>query len=79
YPETCTANPGILFFFERMAEGVLYRSLRSFDQLVALLYCYLPLDMLRKYRASKSRPASAHTSVAISETSEKELVGAQNK
>ncbi len=80
YPETSSANPGILFFFERLAEGVFYRSLRSFDELVALMYCYLPLMTLRKYRASKRRAAAAaHTSIAISDNSEKELVGAQNK
>jgi len=80
YPESSTANPGFLFFFERLAEETFYRSLRNFDQLVALLYCYLPLEMLRKYRASKARPsADAHTSAAIAENSEKELVGAQNK
>ncbi|MFZ0808343.1 MAG: hypothetical protein WAN03_19280, partial [Candidatus Sulfotelmatobacter sp.] len=80
YPETASANPGILFFFERLAERMFYRSLRSFDELVALMYCYLPFEMLRKYRASK-RPAgaAAHTSIAISDNSPKELVGAPNK
>ena len=55
YPESSTASPGFMFFVERLVDSVLYRGLRAFDQLVALLYSYVPIGMLRKYRASKGR------------------------
>src|SRR5579859_5678809 len=55
YPESSTASPGFMFFVERLVDRVLYRGLRAFDQLVALLYSYVPIGMLRKYRASKGR------------------------
>lgn len=79
YPESATADPGVLFFFERVGERMFYRALRTFDELVALLYCYLPLDLLRKYRARKGR-ATADALTSNHGISEKELVGAaENK
>ncbi|HEY6769296.1 MAG TPA: sulfotransferase [Candidatus Sulfotelmatobacter sp.] len=54
FPERAEAQAGILFFAERWRDRLLYRSLRAFDQAVAFAYCYLPIGILRKYRASKS-------------------------
>lgn len=74
YPENSEGAVGPLFFIERSVDQFAYRALRKFDRVVALLYCYLPLGLLRQYRASKGRitpePAAANRAT------EKELVGA---
>jgi hypothetical protein len=72
YPESSDAAPGALFFFERLVDRIAYRSLRIFDQGVALIYSYLPIGILRKYRASKGR-ASADA-LAPKHAAENELV-----
>lgn len=78
YPESSDkASTGFLFFFERLADGISYRGLRMFDQFVALVYSYLPIGLLRKYRASKGRPAPEP--VAAKRVAESELVGASQK
>lgn len=53
YTDSPDASTGLAFFFERSVDHIVYRGLRAFDQAVAMLYCYLPLGLLRKYRASK--------------------------
>jgi len=63
------------FFVERIVDRVLYRGLRSFDGLVALIYSYLPIEVLRKYRASKGR-AVAQPPEPVAD---KQLVGASPK
>ena len=55
FPETCGSHPGPMFSFERIADRILYRLLRGFDQAVVFIYSYIPMGMLRKYRASKGR------------------------
>jgi hypothetical protein len=77
YSESSNPSAGILFFFERWVDRVLYRGLRAFDQLVALVYCYLPIGILRKYRASKGGAAAA--AVAPRRVAEKELVAAASQ
>jgi hypothetical protein len=63
---------GIAFFFERLVDRMVYRTLRKFDQSVAMLYCYLPIGLLRKYRAAKGRQT-----VQPPAPSEKELAAAK--
>ncbi len=77
YPEVAGGSTGILFFFERLVDRVLYRGLRGFDRLVAFLYCYLPIGILRKYRASKGQLTPERA--ADKRLPEKELVGASQK
>jgi len=82
YPEASHTRAGFLFFFERLVDRVLYRGLRAFDQFVAMLYCYLPLGILRKYRASKGRATPepvAGERAAGQEVANEELVGASQK
>lgn len=75
HPETPeSVSTDAAFFFERAVDRVLYRGLRTFDQLVALVYSYLPIGILKKYRASKERPVSEAR--ARKPIAEKELVGA---
>jgi hypothetical protein len=70
------ATIGRAFFFERAMDRVAYRTLRMFDQFVALVYSYLPIGILRKYRASKGRDIAV---VPPKPVAEKELVGASHK
>lgn len=73
YPESAgNISHGGIFFFERLVDRILYRGLRTFDQFVALVYSYLPIGVLRKYRAAKRRPAVPSTRPVP----DKELVGA---
>jgi hypothetical protein len=58
YPEAAEqASIGTMFFFERVVDRIVYRGLRAFDQFVAFVYSYLPMGVLRKYRASKAHAA----------------------
>jgi hypothetical protein len=66
---------GTMFLLERTVDRVVYRALRVFDQFVALVYSYLPIGILRKYRASKGRSVA----VVPSKPAEQELVGASQK
>ena len=76
FPHISGARPGPMFFFERVVDRILYRGLRAFDQAVALAYCYLPLAILRKYRASKSRvPPEVLEKRVPEKKTEKHLVG----
>ena len=75
YPESAPAvSSGVTFSVERLVDRVLYRTLRAFDEFVALVYSYAPIGLLRKYRESKG-----HASVKASPNAipEKELVGAR--
>ena len=54
YPKMTTGNrlkPGLL---ERSWDEVLFRGLRAFDRFTALVYCYAPISLLRRYRSAKS-------------------------
>jgi hypothetical protein len=62
-------------FIERAVDCGTYRTLRMFDQFVALVYCYLPIGILRKYRASKGRDIAP----VPPKPAEQELVGASHK
>jgi hypothetical protein len=58
YPKMPAGNnpqPGLL---ERTQDEVLFRALRAFDRLTALVYCYAPISLLRRYRAAKSKDRS---------------------
>jgi hypothetical protein len=81
HAEASDARTGFMFFFERLVDRVLYRGLRAFDQAVALIYCSLPIGILRKYRASKSRgtPQVEAEKRAAEKEAGKELVGASQK
>jgi hypothetical protein len=58
------------FALEKFWDRCLYRALRGFDQAVACIYCFAPLWLLRKYRATKARRpdavASKETLVGVS-------------
>ncbi len=58
------------FAVEKLLDHVLYRGLRMFDHAVACIYCFAPLWLLRKYRATRAhRPdavASKETLVGVS-------------
>ncbi len=73
FPQKLDAQAPSLFFAERWLDRILYRGLRTFDQAVAVAYCYLPIKVLRKYRASKSAGIS-HEAVP-----EKRLAAASQK
>jgi Sulfotransferase family len=45
-------HPSLL---ERSWDEVWFRALRLFDRFTALVYCYAPISLLRKYRSAKSR------------------------
>jgi hypothetical protein len=72
-------NPGPLFFLERLVDRIGYRGLRAFDRTVALIYCYLPIQVLRQYRASKGRVATELVEARQEPVADKELVGASQK
>ena len=40
---------------ERAADEVYFRVLRAFDRFTAFVYCYAPIDVLRRYRGAKSQ------------------------
>ena len=67
-----TAKAPLTLVAERFFDRCLYRGLRMFDQAVACIYCFAPLGLLRKYRATKARRPDA---VASKET----LVGVSAK
>jgi hypothetical protein len=73
FPEKVEPGTSAFFFAERFLDRLSYRGLRAFDQAVAFAYCYLPITLLRKYRASKS-PATPVASVP-----EKRLAAASQK
>lgn len=49
-------KPGLM---ERVADALLFRLLRTLDQVVALIYCFAPLSLLKRYRAIKSHSREA--------------------
>jgi len=77
FPESSPAPPAAFFFFERLVDRIAYRGLRTFDHLVALMYCYLPIGLLRSYRASKAGAASEPCAETTVE--DKELATAAHK
>lgn len=77
YSDSGDTTTGLLFTIQRLAERALYRGLRVFDQMVAVLYCYLPIRILRRYRASKGR--GKNETLPQTEMPDKELVGAHQK
>jgi len=40
---------------ERSWDEALFRTLRMFDRFTALVYCYAPISLLRRYRSAKSK------------------------
>jgi hypothetical protein len=74
YPKKSDQAVGSLFFIERTVDQFAYRAFRKFDRVVSLIYCYAPIGLLRKYRASKGR--IERKPVAATPAEEKELVGA---
>jgi len=54
-PEGDNPQPGLL---ERTRDEVLFRVLRAFDRFTALVYCYAPISLLRRYRSAKSKDRS---------------------
>ena len=56
---------------ERVEDGLYFRILRCFDQFTALVYCYAPIDLLRRYRGAKSKPqvAAIQEPAALSQAS----------
>lgn len=71
YPKMPAGNslqPGRL---ERVRDEVWFRALRAFDRFTALVYCYAPISLLRRYRSAKSadRPEAAKEASALPEVS----------
>jgi hypothetical protein len=58
-PESREPSPSRWFAMEEFLDRILYRMFRAFDQAVALIYCFAPLWLLRKYRAAKGRHEAA--------------------
>jgi Sulfotransferase family len=54
-PESDGRKPSPWFALEQMCDRLVYRSLRSFDQAVVLLYSFAPLSLLKKYREMRGR------------------------
>jgi hypothetical protein len=46
-------------FLERAGDEIYFRALRAFDHFTAFVYCYAPIEILRRYRGSKSQPSAA--------------------
>lgn len=62
-------QPGLL---ERSWDEVLFRGLRAFDRFTALVYCYAPISLLRRYRSAKLKgpsPEVAKEPAALPEVS----------
>jgi hypothetical protein len=55
---------------ERTRDEIVFRAWRAFDRFTALVYCYAPISILRRYRAAKSKdrsPEVAKESAALPE------------
>jgi hypothetical protein len=62
-------QPGLL---ERTRDEFMFRAWRAFDRFTALVYCYAPISVLRRYRSAKSKdrsPEVAKESAALPEVS----------
>jgi hypothetical protein len=49
---------------ERIVDDLYFRALRAFDRFTAFVYCYAPIDLLRRYRGAKSKSAVLATQKA---------------
>ena len=54
-PQGNDVKLGAWFAFEKFFDSVLYRTYRALDWMIVFIYCFAPLAMLRKYRASRGR------------------------
>lgn len=43
--------------WERAQDEIYFQGLRAFDRFTALVYCYAPIAVLRRYRGAKSQPS----------------------
>ncbi len=59
FAEPETANAGNPNWLERLSDFLLYRSYKTFDQMILLLYCFAPISWLRMYREMKRPPEIA--------------------
>jgi len=53
------SSPCKWFVMEKFLDRILYRVFRAFDQTVAIIYCFAPLWLLRRYRVAKGRQDAA--------------------
>jgi hypothetical protein len=56
YPMLPEAKRSVPDLFERGADELLFRALRAFDRFTSLVYCRVPISLLRRYRAAKANP-----------------------
>jgi hypothetical protein len=62
-------QPSVL---ERSWDEIVFRAWRAFDRFTALVYCYAPISLLRRYRSAKSKdrsPEVAKESAVLPEVS----------
>ncbi len=58
YPKTPVGERTQPSLLERGRDEVLFRVYRAFDRFTALVYCYAPISVLRRYRSAKSNDRS---------------------
>lgn len=58
---------------ERMTDRLIYGALRTYDIAIVLIYCFVPLFLLRGYRSLKRQPAPV-AARKVQETRESETV-----
>jgi len=59
FAEAETAGVGNPNWLERISDSLLYRSYKTFDRMVLLLYCFGPISLLRMYREMRRPPEIA--------------------
>jgi hypothetical protein len=68
-PQPRSPQPGL---FGRTRDEIVFRYYRAFDRFTALVYCYAPISILRRYRSAKLKdrsPQVAKESSALPEVS----------
>lgn len=72
YPPTA-ANAKPPEILERIQDEIYFQGLRAFDRFTALVYCYAPISVLRRYRGAKSQPSvSAGETPALSQAANRD-------
>lgn len=58
-PSQESVRPGKPAIWERFFDSVVYQGFRAFDKFTAAVYCFIPLWILREYRAMKRKRGKA--------------------
>jgi hypothetical protein len=72
YPKLPSRDQPKTGLLERTLDEIVFRAWRAFDRFTALVYCYAPISLLRRYRAAKSKdhsPEVAKEASALPEVS----------